>query len=63
MSYERFRLLYQIVDTIAMDFDSKIYSNEMLVASALYFVIGGETGMCVFPQNYLIYSTLLQYVN
>ena len=50
-SYYRLRLIYQIVDAIALDFDSKALNQYDIVACVLYLVMGGRLGMQVFASD------------
>ena len=50
-SYYRLRLIYQIVDAIALDFDSKALNQFDMVACVIYLVMGGRLGMQVFPTD------------
>lgn len=56
-SYHRVRLMYQVIDVIALDFGHKQWDKRELVAAVIYFVIGGQQGMMVFPSDYEIAAT------
>jgi len=49
-------VLYQLIDAIAMDFDGHIYERREIVAAVLFFVVGSQIGMMVFPSNFEIAS-------
>jgi len=60
-SYQRFRVLYQLIDAIAIDFESHLYERREIVAALLFFVIGSTIGMMVFPNNFEIAAKFSQY--
>lgn len=44
-----------------MDFESHLYERREIVAALLFFVIGSQIGMMVFPSNFEIAAKFSQY--
>ena len=53
-SYNRYRTLLNFLDALAIDFKGQEHAPRQLVAALIYLVVGSQTGMAVFPNNYQI---------
>jgi len=60
-SYRRLRVFYSIIDCVAMDFTSRSYNMRDLCLACMFFTLGSQHGVMVFPGDYEIAVNFTQY--
>jgi len=52
ISYQRYRVVFQVLDALALKIDTYHFNSRLIIASILYLVIGGPHMMGVFDYDY-----------